>query len=404
MYLSHHIQPHPCHCVMAKRKKDSDDESQFPPLAANLELMIKNPDSINSLSHKECHDLISLCSTVKDKRTAPRFLEVIKAAADRMQLLHEQETNNFNSPNESIELLKEIKNKLDSPNVPYNRVISSPSLKIPTTKEKEISLFISTKNNNTAPDQLTSEIYKQIQTFREHKPQLKVNKIIKYNKGNIVKLPKSEDLDELISFFKTQDKITKDYNVYIPKPRDPTIVLKRVNKLTSAKDIPKIISSINDSLKNCENEIKVLFEIGSFSQSRDIVLRVSPNVYQTLSNQKYIYTDMEAIQFQHRVFVKQCKFCFQFNTHKSNDCPIKNNPICVDCGLSGPHNCTKINKCINCTNYHKHNLNSHNCLHKPNNNDCPLFKIQYDRILEQTAFSPQDSIFKDHYLLSQTQN
>lgn len=389
---------------MAKRKKDSDDESQFPPLAANLEFLIKNPDRISSMNHKECCELISLCSTVKDKRTAPKFLDVIKAAADRMQLLYDQKTNNANIPNESIELLKDIKNKLELPNMPYNRAVISPSLQVPPTKQTETSLFISTKNNNTANDQLSANVYKHLQAFRNKNPKLKINKVIKYNKGNIIKMPKSEDLDALITFFKSQDSLTKDYNIFIPKPRDPTIVLKKVNKLTKASDIPKIITTINESLNELESEIKVLFEMNSISQSRDIVLRVSPNIYQILSKQKYIYTDMEAVRFEHRIFVKQCKYCHQFNSHKSNDCPLKSNPVCPDCGLSGLHNCTKKNKCINCTNHTKHNTNPPSTTHKPNSMDCPLYKIQHDRIIEQTAFTPFDPSLENHYLVTQTQN
>lgn len=51
-------------------KKDSDDESQFPPITTDLEFTINNPDSINNMTHKQCYDFIYQCASVKDKGSA----------------------------------------------------------------------------------------------------------------------------------------------------------------------------------------------------------------------------------------------------------------------------------------------------------------------------------------------
>ncbi|KAH9523010.1 hypothetical protein DERF_006561 [Dermatophagoides farinae] len=131
-----------------------------------------------------------------------------------------------------------------------------------------------------------------------------------------------------------------DSNHIIPKPLDPTIVLKKVSKFTRQEDIPNVLANVNEQLKDMQSEIKVLFEYRS-----------------------NLHFHLEAIHFQHRVFVRQCKYCFQFNSHKSTDCPCKNIPICADCGMEGAHQCSK-EVCR------------------------PLYKKQIERVIQITAFKP----------------
>src|SRR6218665_1912271 len=148
----------------------------------------------------------------------------------------------------------------------------------------------------------------------------------------------------------------------------PTIVLKRVNKLTNAANIVNIICEINEQLHNKQDEFKFLFTIKSQSSFQDIVLRVSPEILQLLHSMHRIYTDLEAIYFQEKVFVKQCQRCFLFNPdHQSHQCTHN---ICINCGSEGHHQCSKPQHCINCSSC-QNPPPPHECNHKPNSPQCP---------------------------------
>lgn len=356
----------------------------------SMDQYIDDPSKIYDLNFSDCFDIIHRCCNPQDKRTIAKYANVIVTAAENMKIkFHDLSTKvNVNSV-ETKNILLEIKNKLNAP-VPYNLAASKNSYQPPNElkqKSNDLALFIKAKNES-ANVEINSKVNFAISEVRKNKPHLKINKIIRNNKGNIIKIPHTSDLNILINYFKSQDHINQIADVYVPKPLDPTIVLKKVSKFTRKEDLPNILANINEQLKDLQSEIKVLFEFRSNSHFRDVVLRVSPKVFDLISNLDFIFTDLEAIKFHHRVFVRQCKFCFQFNSHKSNDCPRKNNPVCSDCGMEGVHQCSKANKCVNCVFHFKNNVQQSLICHKPNQDICPLYRKQIERILQITAFKP----------------
>ncbi|KAH9414725.1 hypothetical protein DERP_008565 [Dermatophagoides pteronyssinus] len=380
-----------------KNKNPSDSELEpgssklFKSLSEEMKLIdsfISDPNKIADLNFQDCFDIIHKCCTIIDKRSLAKYAQVIDTAATTMNNLFVNLSSNIDhNAMDTKNLLQDIKNKLFSP-VPYNVIAAKPKENnVPTIQSKpnEYALFVNAKKGMVDAN-LNSEVNNAISEVRKKKPYLKINKIIRNNKGNIIKTPNSDDLDTLIQYFQSQDKINEIANVFIPKPRDPTIVLKKVSKLTSSKDLPNILCRVNEQISNLDTEVEVLFDFRSDLPFRDIALRVSPRIYERICNLNYLYTDIEAIRFHQRIFVRQCKHCFKFNDHKANDCPRKNKPICSECGEEGIHNCSKNNKCCNCVSFFKDGVHQHDICHRPNRDSCPLYKKQIDRLMSQTAF------------------
>lgn len=384
---------------------ESDSELQPPPKTAkhstmDLDSLILDPSPVSSFTQSDCFNLIIECCNLPDKRSASKFLDLIQSAATHWNSIS-------NKPDQTqhdetvISLLNDIRSKVSSNSSQpksFSQIVSSgPPLtsRIPDPKKQELTLFIAA-NPNQSSDTISKHVNSAITEVRKTKPNLKINKVIRYSKGNILKVPNTDDLDTLIEFFKKYDAISNAAKVFVPTPRDPTIVLKKVNKFTEAKELPKILAQVNDELSGLEDEIRFLFEMRSMSQFRDVVLRVSPKVFQLISANDTVFTEYEAVKFEFKVFVKQCKHCFQFNSHRSMDCPSKTNATCADCGERGSHNCSKINKCTNCSSYFR-TTSPDQLNHRPNSHECPLYKRQAEKLIQQTAFKPQSSSVMQYY-------
>ncbi|KAH9426829.1 hypothetical protein DERP_002929 [Dermatophagoides pteronyssinus] len=366
-----------------KNKNPSDSELEpgssklFKSLSEEMKLIdsfISDPNKIADLNFQDCFDIIHKCCTIIDKRSLAKYAQVIDTAATTMNNLFVNLSSNIDhNAMDTKNLLQDIKNKLFSP-VPYNVIAAKPKENnVPTIQSKpnEYALFVNAKKGMVDAN-LNSEVNNAISEVRKKKPYLKINKIIRNNKGNIIKTPNSDDLDTLIQYFQSQDKINEIANVFIPKPRDPTIVLKKVSKLTSSKDLPNILCRVNEQISNLDTEVEVLFDFRSDLPFRDIALRVSPRIYERICNLNYLYTDIEAIRFHQRIFL--------MIVH------VKNKPICSECGEEGIHNCSKNNKCCNCVSFFKDGVHQHDICHRPNRDSCPLYKKQIDRLMSQTAF------------------
>lgn len=381
---------------------ESDSEMQPPTKHSktNFDLDSLLLDSSPVLSHSN-HDnleLIIACCDVQDKRTTPKYMDLIRKAAMAIRKAVEDNKNDKDDIKDMLANIQtEVNNLRTSKPIPSFSAIAASRPQQPVTPEQcqEHTLFVSSNQPNSG-DVISGKVNKAILELRKDRPMLKINKIIKYNKGNIIKVPQTEDLDALITHFKNLDEINQVAKVFVPNPRDPTIVLKRVHKLTEGPKLPSILSNINCDLKGSDNEIRFLFELKSNSQFRDIVLRVSPRVFQILKHHKTLYTEFEAVHWEYKAFVRQCKFCFEFGTHRAADCPSKNNSICADCGAQGNHSCSKVNKCHNCTKHHRAN-SSQDTSHRPNSPSCPLYKKQIEKIINQTAFYPLPTNTATHH-------
>lgn len=248
----------------------------------------------------------------------------------------------------------------------------------------ESTIIISAKDNHS-PTDVVMNVNNGIKGFRDRNLKFKINKVIKSKRGTIIKLPKEENIDQLIEEFKKIDQINNSANIYVPTPRDPTIVLKSINKLTCLTDLPIILCSMNSQLSGFENKIKVLFAMKSNSSTHDVVLRVSPIVYETVKPLKRLYTDFQVTEIRDKVLVRQCQNCYLFD-HNSKNCSKPK--VCNTCGKIGDHDCSLTVRCANCVNHPKFKFLSLN--HKPNNKECPIYLDQINKLIQRTCYHGLD--------------
>ncbi|UYV67930.1 hypothetical protein LAZ67_5002528 [Cordylochernes scorpioides] len=110
------------------------------------------------------------------------------------------------------------------------------------------------------------------------------------------------DMESLNYELGRAEELANISKIFIPKPRDPTVVVKNVNKLTETANFTKTICSMNPDLNEMENDIHVLFSMKSNTPHYNIVLRVTPKVYQILKNiNNKLYTDFERCFVEYKI-------------------------------------------------------------------------------------------------------
>lgn len=250
---------------------------------------------------------------------------------------------------------------------------------------KENTIVFKAKPQMDAND-VQNTIIEAVQDLRNKQVKSKVNKIIRTKTGVIIKTPATENIDELIEKFQAMDKLSNISSIYKAKPLDPTIILNKVSKLTDLVKLPLTLCSLNSELSGMEEQIKVVSRFDRIRNENqnfnDVIIRISPQVYQIFKKLKFIFIDYECITWRDKVLVKQCQNCFAFNPdHKSHEC--KKDKHCF-CGNIGKHNCSKNISCINCKNHSKYSHLPSN--HKPNSPICPLYKTQENYIIQKNVF------------------
>lgn len=277
-------------------------------------------------------------------------------------------------------LIREVQKPL------YSKIAQmQPKQTTPVSRDPEHTIIIKT-NTGCKHEDTKKAVDSAIKNIRQRQNcNIKINKIIPTNSGVTIKIPSTSNVDDYVEKFNNFNNLTKVAEIYKPRKLDPIIVLKNVNKSEETSKIIKTICSINENLKGREADMTVSFASKTQTSTRDIVLRVKPNIYETIKRQNFIiYLTNQAVRVQKRVFVRQCQNCLCFNPdHKTSTC--KNPKVCKTCGTKGDHTCTNIHKCGNCS-VHPHFKDSPNHNHKPNNLYCPLYKAQMDIVESRTDY------------------
>lgn len=283
--------------------------------------------------------------------------------------------------NQSFKKLNENLIKLNTPT--YANIASKTKSQEPIntyiqrkqTSKKELETLIISANSLEDTDDLFINVSKAIDTMRSKKVTHKINKVIKGRKSVILKIPDSEDIDHLITLFKKFDEIKSKSKIYKPSKRSPNFTIKNVNKITSVGALISQICHMNTELNLKETDLQVEYELKSFRQDRDVIIRCSPSKYQNIINKGFLHTSYECCPVKERVLVRQCQNCFAFNpNHRLKDCKDYSKKLDLN-NL----------KCPNCAQHNKFKTKDLN--HKPNNPTCPLYKQQIDRIIEHTDYS-----------------
>ncbi|XP_075676115.1 uncharacterized protein LOC142645009 [Dermatophagoides pteronyssinus] len=361
-----------------------------------LEELLSNPSKINNFDVSKCCDVLDLFKNLSDKRTINKFVDIIDGVSKNIRKIAAKVESMENMHNILKEIKEGINNNCSNNNnhhhhqhIPsFSQIVQRESSNHPQFPQKsEEKTIIVKSNNNVAPQIIESKIKSLI---KQSNKKTKINKIFSKRNCVVIKTVNNESTyEDLINQINSNNETKNDCTAYCPKMRDPTIMLKNVSTDTDLLNLNQQIVDCNEELAAFKDEIKFLFKMkygDHTAKHMNIVLRVSPNVHHIITNtlNNRIYLDYQCCYAQTKLFVRQCQKCFQFG-HKTTDC--HNHVICKGCGLEkqNNHTCSSILCCSNCKTSTKFNNNT---AHSPNNEHCPIYKAQMERLYEQTNFHP----------------
>ena len=310
------------------------------------------------------------------------FIEATKALQEVAGLKNLSKTN-IENLHKVINFINQQKKEIDE--LKKGKRSYAQALKNKPEAAPEHTIIIKAKQNKDVAA-VANEVYESIKSIHKTTKNVMINKVIKSKTGAIIKTPQTTNIDELINFFKKQDKLKNSAQVYKPKYLDPLIILKNVQKIQDLVTIPTDLCQINPQLEGMERDIKVLFATKTTTQTHNVYLRVSPQVYQQfVKTNNNLFLNFESIKWSKTVHVRQCQNCLKFNPdHRTKDCT--NDPKCKTCGKSGNHSCDNVQRCINCKDHPKF---SDNCGHKPNDLQCPIYAREHKKVEEMTCYHTQ---------------
>lgn len=138
----------------------------------------------------------------------------------------------------------------------------------------------------------------------------------------------------------------EDYNVIIPKLRNPKIRVTNMSVRQNDVDIIECIKKQNEFVKDAEMKVLHVFE-KKYNETYGAIVEVDPKSFNALMKEREIVIGMDKCNITESLSVLRCYKCCGYN-HKSNSC--KNKKACLRCG--GDHvykECTTTrNQCINC--------------------------------------------------------
>lgn len=141
-------------------------------------------------------------------------------------------------------------------------------------------------------------------------------------------------------------ELGEDYNVIIPKLRNPKIRVTNMSVKQNNVDIIECIKKQNEFVKDAEMKVLHLFE-NKYNETYGAIVEVDPRSFNVLMKEQKIVIGGDKCHITESLSVLRCYKCCGYN-HKSTTC--KNKKACLRCG--GEHEikeCTTSRaECINC--------------------------------------------------------
>ena len=273
--------------------------------------------------------------------------------------------------------------------------------KEPINSEKHVLIVDGTNedsNDKISPDTWAQVVKSDISVKLKNVP---VSKTVlsKDGKGCIF-LPDEKGLKD------AQEALTGSYRVNATSKK-PTMILPKIkinnlnpdnyqsNDQLKSEILAKNMS-INSLLENDNNsKMDVIFIDKS---SKSALLKVTPNIRETVMKNQKIYLDLESHHVSDSFHVQQCYHCQSFG-HKANSglCPSNNTkPTCFYCSLDhkskecrNKDNKSK-HKCVNCNKSNNKSIKEGASKHNASSRSCPLYQREIELIRTKTCYDSKN--------------
>ena len=351
---------------------------------------------------KNAHDkFASILNDVNKRSNRSLKVDELKALSNIKDVLMKSIhaiSNPVESTNNLTNKLDKILELIDKPtnqNFPALPAHNSPPIyaQTPTIKPLETVIIHPKKDQ---PQPIVAETIHEL--IKKHiyskKPKVKIVKINK-NKSNVtIKCQNIEEAEKLTKQLSNDPTLNQQTNIFISKKQNPSIVIKNVDKFYDDSLVIQDIIQYNE-LSSSVEDYRVLFNINR-NNSKEIVLRVAPNVFQKIKTNNFkIFLPGQLCVVSPKILTNQCQNCFMFG-HKTKECRREN--ICYICSLPKTknadgtitHDCSKTQKCVNCK--HHNEKNPHHkkeTNHFPNKEGCPYYDLNIRKIQENTNYGDQ---------------
>lgn len=164
-------------------------------------------------------------------------------------------------------------------------------------------------------------------------------------KGGIeIKCKSNSDQSKLHK--KAIEELGEDYEVIMPKLRNPKIRVTNLSAKRSETDIIECMKKQNECIKDSELRVLRVFDV-KYNETYGAIIESDPKSFNILMEKKTVVIGMDTCNVSESLSVLRCYKCCGYN-HKSNTC--MNKKACLRCG--GEHEIKECsaerNECINC--------------------------------------------------------
>lgn len=183
------------------------------------------------------------------------------------------------------------------------------------------------------------------------------------------------------------DKLGDNYDVILPKIRNPRIRISNIDPELKKEDIISELKKHNTNINDFELDlITVIPRKYRSNESNDVIFETKGETFNKLMKLKVLNLPWRECQIQEHIYVKRCYKCCGF-FHKSSEC--KHEQKCSRC--AGPHKfdeCKKTKLC--CSNCHKANEKLNTKLdtnHHAWNKECTIFKRHVASLVNKIEYN-----------------
>lgn len=188
------------------------------------------------------------------------------------------------------------------------------------------------------------------------------------------------------------DKLGDDYEVILPKVKNPRLRVCNIAADISNEDIIKELKTHNQEINNIDMKLITVINRKATSrknETKDIVVEVNGAAYSKLLDMNVLKLPWNECRILEHVYVKRCYKCLGFS-HIAKDCT--GDQKCSKCG--GNHkfsDCKSKNLCCaNCRSFNAKNKTKIDTKHHAWSKECEAYKRRINTIINNIEYNASD--------------